>query len=147
MKSLNTYISLSNERISSLDDYITEKLKIRKSKNINTFEDIITELHNIGLLGNNYSTLDFSKMSLKIDLFSTDNINFISLDNIFDLFETHTLNPIFEIEHQKKIREYRIKDSNNNNEFIILHYNKTTNDIEEITVSENIMKIIIDKCK
>lgn len=131
----------------SITLYILEKLKIRKSKNINTFEDIIIELHNIGLLENNYSTLDFSKMSLKIDLFSTDNINFISMDNIFDLFETHTLNPIFEIEHQKKIREYRIKDSNNHNEFIILHYNKTTNDIEEITVSENIMKIIIDKCK
>lgn len=131
----------------SITLYVNEKLKIRKSKNINTFEDIITELYNIGLLENNYSTLDFSKMSLKIDLFSTENINFISMDNIFDLFETHTLNPIFEIEHQKKIREYRIKNSNNKNEFIILHYNRNTNNIEEITVSENIMKIIIDKCK
>lgn len=131
----------------SITLYVNEKLKIRKSKNINTFEDIITELYNVGLLENNYSTLDFSKMSLKIDLFSTENINFISMDNIFDLFETHTLNPIFEIEHQKKIREYRIKNSNNKNEFIILHYNRNTNNIEEITVSENIMKIIIDKCK
>lgn len=131
-------------------ELINEKLKIRKSKNIyniNTFDDIVTELYNIGLLKDNCHKLDFSKMSLKIDLYSTDNINFISMDNIFDLFETHTINPIFEIEHQKKIREYRIKQSDNPNEFIILHYNRKSFDIEEITVSENVMKIIIDTCK
>lgn len=32
MKSINQYISLSNEKISSIDDYITEKLKIKTSK-------------------------------------------------------------------------------------------------------------------
>ena len=130
--------------------YITERLFIRKTKNkynMNTFTDVVTELYNIGLLKNNYHIVDFSKMSLKIDLYSTDNINFISMDNIFDLFETNTINPIFEIEHQKKIREYRIKQSDNHNEFIILHYNQKTHDIEEITVSENIMQIIIDTCK
>lgn len=133
----------------SLNNYIVEKLKIHKSQiyNENTFEYIISKLYNVGLFKKNYNKSDFSKMSLKIDLYSTDNINFISMDNIFDLFETHILNPIFEIEHQKKIREYRIKQKDNPNEFIILHYNQNTHDIEEITVSENVMKIIIDICK
>lgn len=133
----------------SLNNYIVEKLKICKSQiyNENTFEYIISKLYNVGLFKKNYNKSDFFKMSLKIDLYSTDNINFISMDNILDLFETHTVNSIFEIEHQKKIREYRIKQKDNPNEFILLQYNQYTHDIEEITVSENVMKIIINICK
>ena len=84
-------------------------------------------------------------MSLKINLYSTDNINHISIDNIEELVEDYNLKSLFEIENKKDIREYRI--SSNPNEFIILHYNRKTLDIEEITVSENVTKIIIDTCK
>lgn len=132
----------------SINKYIIEKLKIKKSKNvydINTFEDIIKKLYDIGLFKKNYDYEDFSKMSLKINLYSTDNINFISIDNIEELVENYNLKSLFEIENKKDIREYRI--SSNPNEFIILHYNKKTFDIEEITISENVMKIIIDTCK
>ena len=46
MKSINQYISLSNEKISSIDDFITEKLKIRKSK-YKYFPKTTTELRAI----------------------------------------------------------------------------------------------------
>lgn len=132
----------------NIKSYITEKLKIKKNLSgydINTFEDIIKKLYDIGLFKKNYDTKNFSEMSLKINLYSTDNINHISIDNIEELVEDYNLKSLFEIENKKDIREYRI--SSNPNEFIILHYNRKTLDIEEITVSENVTKIIIDTCK
>lgn len=130
--------------------YITEKLKIKKhlsGHDIKTFEDIIKKLYDIGLFKKHYDIKDFSKISLKITLYSTFDINYISIDNILELVENYNLDSLFEIENKKDIREYRIKQLDNPNEFIILHYNRKTLDIEGITVSENIMKFIIDICK
>ena len=130
--------------------YITEKLKIKKrlsGHDIKTFEDIIKKLYDIGLFKKHYDIKDFSKISLKITLYSTFDINYISIDNILELVENYNLDSLFEIENKKDIREYRIKQLDNPNKFIILHYNRKTLDIEGITVSENIMKFIIDICK